>query len=87
MINMGEFNIEGGETTKNIEGEKGVRRSNRIKTAKRVEKMGGIEYFCQPLNYSRSKVKEPKEGHTFHPQHSYQKNGPKNIREAPDWFP
>ena len=33
-----EFNIDGGETTKNIEGEKGVRRSNRIRTAKRVEK-------------------------------------------------
>ena len=42
-VNKGvvEFKIEGAKTTKNIEGEKGVRRSNRIKTAKRVEKMGG----------------------------------------------
>ena len=40
-VNKGvELNIEVGEKT--IEGEKGIRRSNRIKTAKRVEKMGGI---------------------------------------------
>ena len=46
-VNKGvvEFSIEGGEATKNIEGEKGVRRSNRIRNAKRAEKMGGIEYF------------------------------------------
>ena len=46
-VNKGlvEFNIEGEETTKNKEGEKRDRRSNRNETAKKVEKMGGIEYF------------------------------------------
>ena len=39
-------NIEVGENKpKIVEGEKGIRRSNRIKNAKRVNKMGGIEYF------------------------------------------
>ena len=47
LVNKGvvEFNKDGGETTKNIEGEKGVRRSNRFKTAKSVEKMGGYRIF------------------------------------------
>ena len=41
-----EFNTEVGENKpKIVEGEKGIRRSNRIKNAKRVNKMGGIEYF------------------------------------------
>ena len=47
-VNKGvvEFNIEVGENKpKIVEGEKRIRRSNRIKNAKRVNKMGGIEYF------------------------------------------
>ena len=41
-----EFNIEVEENKpKIVEGGKGIRRSNRIKNAKRVNKMGGIEYF------------------------------------------
>ena len=40
-----ELIIEGGKTKKNMEVEKGVRRSSRIETAKRVVKTGGIEYF------------------------------------------
>ena len=47
-VNKGvvEFNIEAGENKpKCVEGEKGIRKSNRIKNAKRVKKMGGIEYY------------------------------------------
>ena len=46
-VNKGivDFSIEKGEATELMEGEKRIRRSSRLKTAKRVEKMGGIEYF------------------------------------------
>ena len=47
-VNKGvvEFNIEVEENKpKIVEGGKGIRRSNRIKNAKRVNKMGSIEYF------------------------------------------
>ena len=47
-VNKGvvEFNIEVEENKpKVVEGGKGIRRSNRIKNAKRVNKMGGIESF------------------------------------------
>ena len=42
-----ELNLDGGggENTENKVGEKRIRRSDRIKSAKRVVKMGGIEYF------------------------------------------
>ena len=40
-----DFGLERGGNIENIEGDGGIRRSNRIKTAKRVVKMGGIEYF------------------------------------------
>ena len=36
---------KGGGNIENTEGDGGIRRSNRIKTAKRVVKIGGIEYF------------------------------------------
>ena len=40
-----DFGLERGGNIENIEGDGGIRRSNRIKTAKRVVKMGSIEYF------------------------------------------
>ena len=40
-----ELNLDGGENIENKVVEKGIRRSDRIKSAKRVVKMGGIEYF------------------------------------------
>ena len=40
-----ELNLDGGENTENKVGEKGIRRSDRIKSANRVVKMGGIDYF------------------------------------------
>ena len=40
-----ELNLDGGGNIENKVVEKGIRRSDRIKSAKRVVKMGGIEYF------------------------------------------
>ena len=40
-----ELNLDGGENIENKVVEKGIRRSDRIKSEKRVVKMGGIEYF------------------------------------------
>ena len=40
-----ELNLDGGENIENKVGENGIRRPDRLKSAKRVVKMGGIEYF------------------------------------------
>ena len=36
------ISVEGGEDIENFEGERGP---DRLRTAKRVEKLGGVEYF------------------------------------------
>ena len=82
-VNKGvvEYNIEVEENKpKIVEGGKGIRRSNRIKNAKKVNKMGAIEYFWQLSNCSRSKAKKPEEDRTLHPEHSQQREGRKQER-------
>ena len=73
-VNKGvvEFNIQGGKTTKNIEGEKGVRRSNRIKTAKKYKNWGYRVFLITSELFQIQSLK-PKESHTFHSQPSNQR--------------
>ena len=62
MVDLG---IERGEGMEYLEGEQRVRRSDRLRTAKRVKKLGGIEYF-QANELFRTKAKGREENHPLY---------------------